>query len=344
MAENNTLTALTALSANKFAGKPMVMTLVAENNSDYTKLATFLVEFGKENARAAVIAANGGQLKNENNINGAGNLVLNGGSYQQTQSQVRIQTPLNNNGTSSAGNVLLMANASSNTFVSVANGSVIVLGNGSAPVTNNIATQGANLNGGITVTTVPQNATNNNGDQGNVSGNSIVSGGVQANGSDAARANEQALLQIASQGGPYRMALRADQFDDLARNFHVSLAARGDEVHVFRQNGDNGPALANARMRTDVLNRAGLGNQTATAAAAATPAATSGTKDAAANTQPANAVTLIDCVITMEPSTALTQAAAPGQAAPAAGGGGSGGPPGGAGGAGGSRGGAAPGQ
>jgi hypothetical protein len=161
------------------------------------------------------------------------------------------------------------------------------------------------------------------------------------------------VRQAETRGGPYRVALRAGQLEELSRNYHLAIVARGEVVVQFHALGDQAPLTADAKEREILLRKAGLNSefaagtqiaaQNAAAAAAvpgagapaptgpvsaapAAPAVSAAAPAAAAPVltgrsqiavQDKDAPVTIDCVITMEPAPAAAPGAAPGARTPA---------------------------
>ena len=335
-ATDNTVRALADITRD--GRGPMVLTFLARDDQDYARLAATLASFASANLRQNLntVLSNGqtplaNVTPQDDPRNGlrqvpatvaSNNFVQNGNSVGANNDRQAVPF---NNGT---------ANTSSNVSVGVTAGGVLVFK--TTPAGNN----DTNANGGNGAA-LPSNQALYP-DQNLIAND--YSGGRYLN--DNSRATMLNVREATVRGGPYRVALRADQLEELSRTYRMALAARGDVVFQFHALGDQAPLTADLKERVDLLRKAGLefdnsgsaqlGIRNSTAAAPALPAAGSsaprGTAPAAARPAPATAPTVqnaareqqkdipatIECVITMEPAPASTRpSAAPGASPPA---------------------------
>jgi hypothetical protein len=295
---------------------PMVVTFLAQNDQDYAKLAAALAAYASANLRQ-----NGGA----NNIAPSApqaNLATqpDSGNVQRPQQAPAPQNSLPQNNTS----VDALANNSGAVSAGVNTNGVVVFNN-SAAAGNNFA----NGNNGNAQFGVQNNFNRGN----NLLPNNTPSLNNQLyndqninNNFDNSRLAAQNLQLATARGGPYRVSLRADQVEELARTFRMAIVARGDVAVQFRTLGDRAPITADATERSNLLQKAGLtsdtsgSNQTAAGSLAeaqrsappAAPAAPAVAPAPTATTTPTmQAQTIaqgkilpvtIDCVITMEPA------------------------------------------
>ena len=241
----------------------MVVTFFARDDADYNKLANSLLALADGNSVTAG--------------NFASNQVMGGSplrvpEQRQGTQQLTPGTPqvVGNNTTPAAGPV---ANTLS---VNLNNDGVVVINNAG----NVVQLSGGTLNGA---------------NLGPTGGRAAARAGGNGNTFDnnANFSLPQDVRQVAAKGGPYRITLRADQLEELSKNYRLALVTRGDTVVQYQTVGDKSPQTADAQQRATLIRKAGLET-------AATVAAPRDVAKGASGPSPA----VIDCIITMEPAPA----------------------------------------
>jgi len=218
---DNTTRALAALNRN--ADKPLVVTLQAEDEREYTRLSTALAVYATANAV----------------------------SQQKEQPQAVAQEPLvPQDQQVSAANGIVLNKAN-----------VVVFDNNSSDLAKLAGADGAALNANNTKAGAPQNMSQiQNTTASRLQQQQLM---VQNNGfyNDTLTRNLTALpkdiQQVAASGGPYRVMLTAGQVEELTRAFRVTLLARGDAAYQFRTVGDHVPKGWEANDRENLLKNAG---------------------------------------------------------------------------------------
>jgi hypothetical protein len=120
--------------------------------------------------------------------------------------------------------------------------------------------------------------------------------------------------QAAALGGAYHLKLSADQLSQLAREFQVTVVARGQTAIVLQTGSNRTPAMADGNTRRALLTRMNVTAAPATGTASANggtaqavqPAAAAPAAPAVAKAVAKDETPLIDCVITMDPAPAAS--------------------------------------
>ncbi len=222
---------------------PMIVALVAGKSDDFTRLASLLATDTLTSSQKTDDLTLS-QGKSVDKPSPPGNLAQSetlpqpGFSFDQEKIADSL-TPVYSNVTTNGAGVILLNNLQNTVHdESSANGINAVGGNAPGQVAQS-ASQGAIRNAAPPAAQAQQTAQ-----------------------------NLRDTRRIADAGGPFRILLTRDQLQQLVRDFHVTVLARGKDVYIFGATGDQMPAQAAERARTDLLARAGFSTSAAQNAAA----------------------------------------------------------------------------
>jgi hypothetical protein len=265
---------------------PMVVTFIARDAADYSKLATSLANYAGGQAATA-------------NVNGiAGGQIVGGGAAASPEVRPNMQmqaTPTAPSGTRSQSGGTLTADEYAN--FNLNKEGVVVVDNaaGGSQVAAGQAVRGLQSDAANRISTYNQQS---------APGTATAPLASSLAGADMStyQMQLQNVQQATAKGGPYRITLRAEQLEELSRTYRLAAVARGDTVVQFQTIGAKSPEAADATARKDLLRRAGLESVATSGSASGIAKATNGPTTASAE---------LECVITMEPNPSMPTAASP---------------------------------